>query len=68
VAVYSAHLPLDVHPEVGNNVVLARALGVEVEGTFGEYRGVEVGVHGRLEVKREVLVARLDDVLGCGCT
>jgi dinuclear metal center YbgI/SA1388 family protein len=65
VALYSAHLPLDVHPEVGNNVVLARALGVEVEGTFGEYRGAEVGVHGRLEVKREVLAARLDDVLGC---
>jgi putative NIF3 family GTP cyclohydrolase 1 type 2 len=33
VAVYSAHLPLDVHPEVGNNILLARALGVEVEGT-----------------------------------
>lgn len=27
IAVYSAHLPLDVHPEVGNNVVLARELG-----------------------------------------
>jgi dinuclear metal center YbgI/SA1388 family protein len=64
VALYAAHLPLDVHPEVGNNVLLARELGMEVAGTFGEYRGVEVGVHGRLELKREVLAARLDDVLG----
>lgn len=64
VAVYSTHLPLDVHPEVGNNAVLARELGIELEGTFGEYKGVEVGVYGTLEVKREVLVARLDDVLG----
>ncbi|CAN5894990.1 Nif3-like dinuclear metal center hexameric protein [soil metagenome] len=64
VAVYSTHLPLDVHPEVGNNAVLARELGIEVEGTFGEYRGVEVGVWGRLELKRETLAARLDDVLG----
>ena len=26
------HLPLDVHPEVGNNVQLARLLGLQVEG------------------------------------
>ncbi len=63
-AVYSAHLPLDVHPEVGNNVVLARELGIEVEGTFGEYRGMPVGVWGRLELSREALAARLDEVLG----
>src|ERR1041384_7528065 len=31
VAVYSAHIPLDVHPDVGNNIVLARELGIEVE-------------------------------------
>src|SRR5574341_985442 len=31
-AVYSAHLPLDIHPEVGNNVVLARRLGVPIGG------------------------------------
>jgi dinuclear metal center YbgI/SA1388 family protein len=60
VAVYSSHLPLDVHEEVGNNAVLARALGVELEGRFAE-----LGWWGRLELKREVLAARLDDVLGC---
>ncbi|MGH7464538.1 MAG: Nif3-like dinuclear metal center hexameric protein, partial [Longimicrobiales bacterium] len=64
VAVYSAHLPLDGHEEVGNNAVLARALGVELEGRFGEYDGVEVGWWGRLELKREALAARLDDLLG----
>ena len=30
------HLPLDVHPEVGNNVQLARVLDWEVTGSFGE--------------------------------
>jgi dinuclear metal center YbgI/SA1388 family protein len=65
VAVYAAHLPLDVHPEVGNNALLARELGLEIEGTFGGYQGIPIGVHGVLEVKREVLAARLDDVLGC---
>jgi dinuclear metal center YbgI/SA1388 family protein len=63
VAVYSAHLPLDVHPEVGNNAVLARELGVEVEGAFGEYRGSPVGLWGRLEIGREALAARLGETL-----
>jgi dinuclear metal center YbgI/SA1388 family protein len=60
---YGAHIPLDVHAEVGNSVVLARALGVEVDGTFGDYGGVDIGVRGRLEIRREGLAARLDDLL-----
>jgi len=64
VAVYSAHIPLDLHPEVGNNVVLARELGIRIEGRFGDYEGVELGVWGELELKREALAARLDEVLG----
>jgi dinuclear metal center YbgI/SA1388 family protein len=63
-AVYSAHLPLDVHPEVGNNVVLARRLGISEEGSFGEYKGMPLGVWGTLDIRREALAARLDAVLG----
>jgi len=63
VAVYSAHVPLDVHPEVGNNAVLAREIGVELEGSFGEYRGFPIGVRGRLEIDREELVERLEQRL-----
>lgn len=41
------HLPLDRHPEVGNNAVAARAFGlVEVE-PFGEHAGLPVGCRGR---------------------
>jgi dinuclear metal center YbgI/SA1388 family protein len=64
VAVYSAHLPLDVHPQVGNNAVLARELGVATRGTFGTYHGIEVGVWGRLETTRAGLARVLEDVLG----
>lgn len=64
VAVYAAHLPLDVHPEVGNNVVLARALGIEPQGTFGDYRGYPLGVWGEMDLRREALAARLDELLG----
>lgn len=62
---YSAHLPLDVHPEVGNNAVLARELGIDIQGSFGEYKGSPVGVWGTVdEMLREALVARLDALLG----
>ncbi|MGK7312071.1 MAG: Nif3-like dinuclear metal center hexameric protein [Candidatus Longimicrobiales bacterium M2_2A_002] len=64
VALYAAHLPLDVHPEVGNNAVLARELGLEVEGHFAKFEGMELGVRGTLRLKRETLAARLDDLLG----
>lgn len=64
VAVYSAHLPLDVHPEFGNNALLARSLGIEVEGGFGEFEGREIGVRGSCDVDREALRSRLAEVLG----
>ncbi len=47
VALYAAHIPLDVHPEVGNNIALARRLGLAVDGWFGTYKGIPIGVHGR---------------------
>src|SRR5262249_26328153 len=37
IALYAAHLPLDRHPEVGNNRVLARLLGINVRDEFGSY-------------------------------
>jgi len=63
-AVYAAHLPLDVHPEVGNNAVLARELGMEPRGSFGAYKGMPVGVWGELDVGRDELRDRLQAALG----
>lgn len=63
-ALYSAHLPLDAHPEVGNNVVLARELGMNIEGRFGDFKGLQIGVWGTVELRREALAARLDQILG----
>lgn len=63
-AVYAAHLPLDVHPDVGNNAVLARELGIDPRGTFGEYKGMPVGVWGELDVTRDELRERAERALG----
>lgn len=64
-AVYSAHLSLDAHPEVGNNVLLARALGLEVEGRFGSAEGVEgLGVWAVADLSREELAERIRGACG----
>lgn len=64
VALYSAHLPLDCHAEVGNNVLLARHLGLVPVGPFGRYKTLDVGLHGVLELDRDELVKRLTTILG----
>jgi dinuclear metal center YbgI/SA1388 family protein len=47
VALYSSHLPLDGHPEVGNNALLGKALGLALEGRFDAYHGTPIGWYGR---------------------
>src|SRR2546428_10683297 len=66
IALYSAHLPLDVHPEVGNNAVLARQLGVARRGEFGEEYGIRIGVWGEVDVPRAALAQRLEEAGGGG--
>lgn len=41
------HLPLDAHPEVGNNALICAALGLERAEPFGDHRGRAVGFVGR---------------------
>jgi dinuclear metal center YbgI/SA1388 family protein len=41
------HLPLDAHPEIGNNALLCEALSLERAEPFGEVRGRPIGFVGR---------------------
>jgi len=63
---YAVHLPLDCHPEVGNNAELARLLGLKDTRTFGEYQGHKIGIGGALEppIPLDVLVERLARATG----
>ena len=45
-ALFACHLPLDAHPEYGNNAQMAKFLKLENVQPFGFYRGVYVGVKG----------------------
>ncbi len=48
IGLFASHLPLDAHPECGNNVVMAQALGLGELKPFGTYHGVKIGFSGRL--------------------
>jgi dinuclear metal center YbgI/SA1388 family protein len=48
ISLYAAHLPLDMHPVVGNNAVLAKALGLSSVKPFGKYKGNYIGCAGVL--------------------
>jgi dinuclear metal center YbgI/SA1388 family protein len=58
VAVYSAHLPLDVHPELGNNALLAAELGLKPSGGFASYQSITVGVSGTSDLPTRQLADR----------
>jgi dinuclear metal center YbgI/SA1388 family protein len=63
-AVYSAHLPLDVHPGIGNNALLAAALGLEGGEPFHEAFGQKTGLRFEAEISREVLRDHLERAVG----
>ena len=63
VALYSAHLPLDIHPSVGNNAQLAAALGLKSAQPFLEEKGQPVGLKIRASMPRNELVRKLQKAL-----
>jgi dinuclear metal center YbgI/SA1388 family protein len=62
---YAAHLPLDAHPEVGNNAQLARMLGVEIEQWWCVPKNTPVGVYGLVQSAGPLaqFVQRIEDQL-----
>ena len=56
IAVYASHLPLDLHPEIGNNVLLAQRLGLTPTAGFARYKTIDVGVSGTSTISTNTLV------------
>jgi dinuclear metal center YbgI/SA1388 family protein len=66
IALYSCHLPLDAHSEVGNSALLAQALDLRLEGRFASFEGAQVGWYGRCREPLDLasLVARTEKAVG----
>ena len=63
-AVYSSHLPLDVHPKLGNNAQLCAALGLTRLEPFFPHHGQLVGQRARARISRAELARRLRQATG----
>jgi len=63
-AIYRAHLPLDVHPVLGNNAQLAAAIGLENPEPFFEWKGIRLGMRASLEIGRDALVEKVGEATG----
>ncbi len=57
-AVYSSHIPLDMHAQLGNNVLLARALRLDSDAAFGRFRDVAIGVTGPADLPTREIIDR----------
>ncbi|MCL4507720.1 MAG: Nif3-like dinuclear metal center hexameric protein [Chloroflexi bacterium] len=68
ISLYAAHIPLDAHPEVGNNIQLARLAGLQHIEPWGQHRGDTIGFVGELAepLSPEQLSARLERHIGPG--
>jgi dinuclear metal center YbgI/SA1388 family protein len=64
IAVYSAHLPLDMHPTLGNNAQLAAALGLGRMKPFFDWHRQNIGLQKNIKMSREELVERLEKATG----
>jgi dinuclear metal center YbgI/SA1388 family protein len=49
IALYASHLPVDMHPELGNNSQAIKALGWEPAGEFGDWKGLMLGREVRFD-------------------
>jgi len=54
ISVYASHLPLDKHPEVGNNAQLLKVLGFEKDKEFGFYNGQNISFTGKKNIPKSI--------------
>ena len=55
---YAAHIPLDLHPVLGNNRALADLIGLKDLKPFGEYGGIKIGFKGKIKKKTASILAK----------
>ena len=48
ISLYACHLPLDMHPEIGHNILLAKMLNLQNCRNFVKYHGGELGTAGEI--------------------
>jgi len=67
IALYAAHLPLDLHPELGNNAQVQQILNWPVTGDFGDYHGTIIGKEVQFDHLKTIdeLINEMTNSLNC---
>ncbi|MEA2760882.1 MAG: hypothetical protein QOD47_166 [Gemmatimonadaceae bacterium] len=64
IAVYSSHLPLDRHPALGNNALLAKKLGLHPTGSFAQFHNTFIGLSGESDIETAAIIASAQEFAG----
>ena len=69
-SLYACHLPLDWHPDYGNNAQLLKVLAIKRMGEFGEYHGKRIGYWGSLKKEHSLqdFIGRVNKTLNTKST
>lgn len=63
-AIYSSHIPLDVHPLFGNNSLLAEAIGLNSPEAYHLWKGILLGLKQEMKIEFEELIDRVENAVG----
>ena len=63
-AVFSSHLPLDLHAKLGNNALLAKALGLRKCTPAFQSKGQAIGLTGTVDASRADFALRIEKAVG----
>lgn len=63
-AIYSAHLPLDIHPELGNNARMLSELRLGSSEPFFPWKGINLGLRSPVDLSRVELLRRIENLTG----
>ncbi|MCX7705554.1 MAG: Nif3-like dinuclear metal center hexameric protein [bacterium] len=69
ISLYAVHLPLDIHPEIGNNILLLNLIGAKKSKPFFPYEGKSIsfcGIFTKKTLLKDVL-SKLNTSLGIEC-
>ena len=56
IAVYASHLPLDCHPTLGNNALLAKELGLRPSMPFARFEDIFIGLCGESDIETAEII------------
>ena len=63
-AIFSSHLPLDLHAKLGNNALLAKSLGLRKCERAFQSKGQAIGIVGKMDASRAELARRIGKAVG----